>query len=201
MVEVLLEAGADVNRAAGPYRMTPLCIAAERKEGSAVVPLLLRGGAEVNVQYDEPRYDEEQTTSISTPLLAAARDGNTPVVRLLLEAGADVRAKENATLLCAAGDNGSAELIRVLVAAGADVKAMDEKGNTAIHLLAHRCWWEKDFDPAAVKLLLEGGASAGAKNKEGKTPLDLIPEDQRQDPPADAVVELLRQAAAAVKRD
>ena len=137
--------------------------AAERKEGAAVIPILLRAGSEVNVQCDEPEWAEgkdEETIGVRTPLLYAVEEA-------------------------------SAEGVRLLLGAGADVNAADHKGNTALHLLANQCWWKRDFDVSLVMLLLDAGASPEAKNAAGKTPLELIPDDQRDDPPVPEVIKLL----------
>ena len=61
-----------------------------------------------------------------TPLMFAARTGRPEAVKLLLEAGAKVDAKDTmrqTTALMWAAEQGHAEVIELLVAAGADVNA------------------------------------------------------------------------------
>ncbi|MEO1477776.1 MAG: ankyrin repeat domain-containing protein [Bacteroidota bacterium] len=99
-VEVLLEAGADVNAVAGRpgpmYRPemtldTPLHIAAEAGQ-EAVVAVLLEAGADLTAEnaYGAP------------PLVAAVYGGNLAVVQQLLDAGADPDAGEESARAVAA---------------------------------------------------------------------------------------------------
>ena len=59
------------------------------------------------------------------------------------------------------------QMQRVGVHIGASVKDVDSKGNTALHLAAEK------GKLANLRLLLKKGAKVNAKNKEGKTPLDV----------------------------
>jgi hemoglobin len=82
MVERLLALGADPN-ATDRYGHPPLYAVGNqcsRETGDAVVRLLVRGGADVNLQDRVKRC---------TPLHMAARRGNVGVARALLECGAD----------------------------------------------------------------------------------------------------------------
>ena len=83
-----------------------------------------------------------------TALMYASRDGYTDIVKLLIEAGADVNAPaismffvintvfgqkfgetlEGFTALMAASEYGHTDIVKLLIEAGADVNAMTEKG-------------------------------------------------------------------------
>lgn len=119
----------------------------------------------------------------TTPLLRAAKAGDAPAVRLLLERGANPHLPNltGITPLMAAAGVGSNEIdtrgkfktpqqavecIELLVKAGADVNARDEKGQTALHGAA--LWGWNDV----VKTLVAHNADLGAKDAKGMTPLD-----------------------------
>ncbi|MBQ9579010.1 MAG: ankyrin repeat domain-containing protein, partial [Ottowia sp.] len=92
-----------------------------------------RQGAQVNMRIES----EEGGRGALTPLIAAAGNNNRPVVRALLDAGADL----NASLMEAA-QNGSVpetrqmRLLQVLLAEGPNVNGRDDLGNTPLLVAA-----------------------------------------------------------------
>lgn len=128
-----------------------------------VAQLLLAHGADVNAP------DQHQTT----PLQWAARFSSDKLVRLLLDAGAELELGADAvgyaalhysTIHYAAGQ-GSPETIRLLVERGANINIKDKYGRTPLHLLALFKRGE------VVDLLLELGADINSKDEDGLTPL------------------------------
>jgi hypothetical protein len=132
------------------------------------------------------------TTTGSTPFVLAARTGDLPLMRLLLELGADplITNADNSTALLAAaglGDLGSGqqsagtedealETVKLLLELGLDVNAVDDNGETAMHGAAYQNW------PKLVKFLAEHGADVNVwhrKNRWGWTPL-LIAQGYRE---------------------
>ena len=115
-VRALLERGADV-QTARPDGMTALHWAAMRSD-LELAGMLLYAGANL-----------EATTRIGrhTPLHVAGRSGRAPVVRALLEAGADPHARtaSGATALHLAAQAGNAEAVAALLDHGADVNARE----------------------------------------------------------------------------
>jgi ankyrin repeat protein len=114
-----------------------------------------------------------------TALHIAAAAYQTEIVRKLIRAGANVRARNRhgAEPLhsAAVGDPGSSRwnpsaqsvTIASIVKAGADLNAVDKNGVTALHRAVRtRC-------AAAVRTLLECGADPARKNKSGSTPVLL----------------------------
>jgi ankyrin repeat protein len=124
-------------------------------------------------------------------LLFAAANGHLDIVRLLLQAGADVKAKDDQsgdTALIAAAGGGHSDLIKPLVAAGADVEARNAMGDTALTLAVEL------NKPDTVQALIDAGANVndGFSTPDGPTVLSIY-----QDQPKHAAVTqvLLRNGA------
>ena len=103
-----------------------------------------------------------------TPLMFAARDGNTEAIRKLLKAGANIEARDNkpgGTALIVAAGNGQTEAIRVLLDAGADIEARDNVGWTAL------MWAAKNGQTGVIRELVKAGADIEARNNDGGTVL------------------------------
>jgi ankyrin repeat protein len=156
-----------------------------------VVKALLAKGADVNVQLKQQqpyrtkldRGDDTMLTTGTTPLLRAAKAGDTAAMKLLIEKGADAKLPTRAginPLMAAAGlgtkeedttgrrktQAEAIEAIQLCLNAGVDVNAVDSRGQTALHGAAFQ-----GFDQV-VQFLAEHGAKLDAKDKQGKTPLD-----------------------------
>jgi uncharacterized protein len=170
--------GSDPSTPAGSGRFTSLDFARE----------LVKRGANVNLRLDKaaPRYPATSSrieTPGATPFLLAADRADVPLMRVLLELGADPMLPNfsNTTPLMAAAGLGTTEpleeageevealeAVKMLVDLGADVNAVDNNGNTAMHGAAYNAY------PSVVKLLAERGADPQIwkeKNKDGVTPL------------------------------
>src|SRR5439155_19939444 len=112
VVERLLAAGADPN-AALPGGETPLMTASRVGSLASVKALLVRGA---NVRGKDDRREQ-------TALMWAAAEGHADVAQVLVEVGADLRARlaSGFTPLLFAVREGRADVVRVLLKAGADV--------------------------------------------------------------------------------
>jgi ankyrin repeat protein len=150
-----------------------------------IVRQLVAHGADVNARLEKGESGLGRfTTTGSTPFLLAARASDVPLMRLLLELGADSRlpnADNCTTLMAAAGvgalDNGeeaagtedeALATVRLLLEFGADINAVDDNGETAMHGAAYQSW------PKLVQLFADHGADINVwnrKNKWGWTPL------------------------------
>ena len=102
-----------------------------------------------------------------TPLSLASVEGHVEVVRVLLEVGADARARDKdvRSPLHEASYSGHVEVARVLLEGGADASAKDLSGESPLHQALSQGHVE------VVRVLLERGANARAKNKDGLSPL------------------------------
>ena len=204
----LAEKGADVNLADKSGR-TPLYAAVDdhtmpysnrpspkeidnERTSLDVVRTLVAHHANVNAQLKtaQPyrtkvdRGADSVLTTGTTPLLRAAKAGDTTMVRFLLEQGADpklVTRNGISPLMAAAGlgtkeEDGTGrqkteadaiETITLLLRAGLDVNAADtQNGRTALHGAA-----QKGYDQV-VRLLVSQGGKLDVKDRRGFTPLD-----------------------------
>jgi ankyrin repeat protein len=100
----------------------------------------------------------------STLLMHAAASGSPEAVKLLMEGGADVNAKNEVEATALILGAGNPEKARLLVEKGADVNAHSKLGRTPL-MIASGC----DGCSATVKLLLDKGADPNARDKQGNT--------------------------------
>jgi ankyrin repeat protein len=156
-VEQTIARGAHV-AVADSHGTTPLHYAA-MSDRPDIARILLAHGADANAA------DRQG----STPIIWASR-GTAPMVQLLLEHGArpSIQNEWGQTPLLAAADNGNAEVVGLLLQAGADPEVSgSDLEMTPLHLaalLGYRDVTEK---------LLSAGVEANARNREGRTPLDI----------------------------
>ncbi|KAK4206585.1 hypothetical protein QBC37DRAFT_356693 [Rhypophila decipiens] len=101
------------------------------------------------------------------PLIIASYFGHNTVVQQLLEAGAEVDAKDNdgRTPLHWASEQDHSTVVQQLLEAGAEVDAKDNDGRTPLH------WASAKGHGTVVQQLLEAGAEVDAKKNDGWTPL------------------------------
>ena len=162
LIKLLLDANADPD-VADTFGNTPLLAACKGDDSVSydVVEALIDRGANVN----HGIYGPEGTT---TALIAAAEQGSSNMLELLLEYGADpnhpVRGEGT---ICMAARIGSIECIETLSLAGADVNQRSlQDGNAAIHICCS-C-------PDMLEALLALGADADLCNTAGDSALHLV---------------------------
>jgi ankyrin repeat protein len=158
-----------------------------------VVRALLTHGADVNAVLKTTLLRRHHSTGDgslgegTTPLMRAARFGDAAAMRVLIEAGADVSKQQrngNTALLFASGvgfqigdggfartDRGTEEdaiaAIKLFLDAGADVNQSTTAGETPLHAAAARDGGQ------IVRYLVSRGANLDAKDKSGRTALDV----------------------------
>lgn len=180
-VELLLEAGADVN-AVNSAGGTPLSYA-DKLNDLKTVRLLLRHGAKTDIPI---------TQAGQTVLHSAAHAGHAETVRLLLEAKAtvDVRSKSGQTPLVFAVSGSHKDVVSSLLGASADPNSKDESGLTPLFYGAN------NGDLAIVKILVNAGADPKARDPEGKTAADWATKKGHKDVATYLSSNLARQAKA-----
>ena len=183
-----LYAAVDMNTLGEVYGR-PARPATSKSSALDLMKILLAHGANPNAQLKSPALQRAHTPGEgtlaegATPLMRAAKNGDSAAIRILLAHGADVAIvqKNHTTALMFAAGLGRGlgvfakdyateaellETVQVLVAAGADVNAVADNGQTALHSAAQA-------SDDIVRLLAAHGARLDAKDKQGRTPLDM----------------------------
>lgn len=150
---------------------TIACIHEPRPVHAVIAQQLLDLGADLG------HYDKFGRTA----LICAASAGNVPLVKKLLEKGADPNVAETATndgslghAICYAAYKRSAETIRLLLEAGAnpDARTTGPDGRTALILAIDYARVKNETAPCeTVVALIEGGASPDLAKPDGFTPM------------------------------
>jgi ankyrin repeat protein len=162
-VAALIRRGADVNLAA-KTGFTPLIVAANDPDALEAIRVLVEHGAAVTPTNPKPLHD-------ASPLFYAAWAGNVEAVRLLLERGADPRAKMNLLGIFAvtpfemAVIQGDVAMIRALDPTPADLNKVTDTGisNLTAAVLANRV--------EMVRTLVAMGAKVNDVDELSMTPL------------------------------
>lgn len=183
-----------------------------------LMQVLLDQGANPNAPLKAPGLQRVHTPGDrnlgegATPLMRAARNGDVPAMRLLLERGADpsLRQKSGITALMLAAGLGRGlstfadeyaseaqmlDAVKVLLEKHVDVNAANDAGQTALHFAA------LSMD-SVVELLVKNGAKLDAADRQGRTPMDMA--NGRGGPgragqaaaPRQSTIELLRRLGA-----
>ena len=148
IIKIILDRGGDVNAQTHQHNETPLHYAAQKDFAKVAAELIARGA-----------LLEDQQVHGNTPLMEAAGKGAVEVIRVLIDAGANVNAKGSETHYTAlhrAAETDQSEVAKLLIQAGADVNAKSSEeydSQTTLDIA-------KEFESLEVSHLLK---QAGAK--------------------------------------
>jgi ankyrin repeat protein len=189
-------------------RPAPALASNAEVDAAGLVNRLIDRGANPNAKLSKPilkRHHDFQAERVltegATPLMRAARYGDVKLARVLLERGADPKATlkdgTNALMLAAGvslaavrgedpsllhpSEEGSAEIINMLLDRGVDINAANQIGLTALHGAVQRGQGSGNgTGEKLITLLVSKGAKLDAKDRRGRTPLDLALAGQGQ---------------------
>ena len=173
-MRLLLAAGADP-KAANSKGEPPIILATKSKNAAAVQILIDKG---VDVKVANTSFNNVRNGPIAmirlTPLHRAAAFGPLEMVASLLQAGADVNARDGRALtplmFSVATDSPSPQIVRALLQAGANVNLRDNTGETALD------WAAKFGYPDVLAILKKAGAEPGTPYAPPKSPRTPRPE-------------------------
>jgi uncharacterized protein len=142
-------------------------------DAGEMIKILLSSGADANLRLKKPIIGRHNNlvgdTSLgegATPLMRAAKTNDLPVMRSLLDSGADatltLKDRTNAAMI-----TNNLDAIKLLVEHGLDVNAFNTNGQTLAHSAAGR-----GANPV-IQYIAEKGARLDKKDKQGRTPLDI----------------------------
>ena len=142
-------------------------------DAAEMIKILMANGADPNARLKKPIIGRHNNlvgdTSLgegTTPLMRAAKTNDLPVMRTLLDSGADatLTLKDRTTTAMMAS---SLDAVKLLVEHGVDVNAFNTNGQTILHNAAGR------GSNAVIEYVAEKGARLDKKDKQGRTPLDI----------------------------
>jgi ankyrin repeat protein len=179
MVPLLASLGADVNTKEDLFDTLMHSVISLWGCGTVLamhVPKLLAVEAAISKRFHGQGL-ASSIVSRQSALHSAASEGNEAMVRLLIDLGADVEARNDAseTVLHQAVRGDNRVVVQLLVDKGADVNAQDIAKRTVLH---HAAW---SADEKIIELLVGLGADVRAEDRYGQTALHLAARRGREE--------------------
>ena len=191
-VKTLLRGGAVIDKSTSPYGTALQAATVGGHE--EMVRFLINKGAYVNIEGENTK----------SSLAEAAHNGNTALILLLLQAGADISGRcqfsidmlslwsgfkflcQSWTPLHFAAYGKHKEAVQILLERGANINAMTSQGDSTLYLAIYanysndagnKKWIINNYTirvMPVLRLLVSSGANVNSKNKDDDTPLHLL---------------------------
>ena len=156
-----------------------LLIEAVKEKDIEIIELIIKRGVDVNALVT---HVGRHRRTDKNPLHWASEYGHTEIVKVLLEAGAEVNTPDtlydeddpynDRTSLHYAAYFGHKNVAKLLIDNGADVNVKDTFNKTPLHVVAEDRRWTTIWHTAIAELLITNGADVDAKTKyDNITPL------------------------------
>ena len=183
LVRLLLAKGADPNRVDGASGATPLLLACQKRRPDVTALLLAAGARTSDVVVNAAVWSGDVALAqaviaaggafdLEAAMQTAAMGGLAPMLRWLLDRGADPTSHGGAALVEAA-NAGRADACRFLIQAGAPIHARTTFGWPALHCAAY------NGNETTVAALLELGADPAALDDQGRDAASWAEENGR----------------------
>ena len=148
----------------------------ERARANVCLMMAARWGNAAQVKRALADADVDAGSSSGfTPLMFAAFYNEPDAVKRIIDAGADLEARNAAgetALIVATGADWRISNIETLISAGADANAADNEGYTALMRLCGRArGWSSENYVKNIRALVDAGADVNARNAEGRAAL------------------------------
>lgn len=166
IIELLIQNGANIN-GQDTYSRTPLFFASYHGN---------EAGAEAILKLNASIAIENKNTKFNS-LLAAAYNGHTNIVKLLVQYGVNINIQDQygQTSLFTAVCKNQISTVKALLALGADPNIPSYKNNTVLHLAC------QNNNIEILELLLQHEINISYKNRQQKTALDIAIENNHQE--------------------
>lgn len=168
MVNDKIKSGIDINAKEDFTGWTVLMNAASYNENSAIVDIILKNGADINVR---------NSVGATALMLASLHNKNPDVIDTLIRHGSDVNTRDEngKTALIYACKNDNPDIIRTLIKHGAktDVRYNDlmNLDGTFSQKTAFTLAAEENTNPEVIEIFIKEGANVNSKDDKGNTVL------------------------------
>jgi len=186
LVEYLIECGIDINKQ-NKLGETALTIIS-KKNNIEIIEYLLSQNANIN------QRNNLNGNNNTIALVYACQQNNIPLVKCLIDYGADINIKcnenEETLLMIASQQEDSLELVQYLISHGADVNKKSKIGNTALMMACERNYFN------IIQLLVDNNADINHHNRYGRTAIIKACENNNTE-----IVNYLLQSGASIEND
>ena len=156
--------------------------AERQRDGNLIYEIQNRAsGANIEKILAEGANPDYKSKSHKEPaLVLAAQMNNLEAVQALLKAGAQVNNTDLKlrTALNEAVSHQNLAMLQELLKYHANVNAQDDNGDTALMGIVRAAIWAHESNIPIIQALLNAGADLTIRNKQGKTTLDLVHNDE-----------------------